>query len=84
MSTRTPQHEGKNKMTTKTIEELEAAFAKLAADYEIARDGIFESMRMFSQVLTDKAFATRDVVWADYCNAQEELGKAKLQQRETK
>ena len=67
-------------MTTKTIRELEAAFEKIAADYEIARDAIFESMRWASQALTDKAFAARDVVWADYWAAKNELEKAKLEQ----
>ena len=67
-------------MTTKTIRELEAAFAKVAADYEIARDAVFESLRWASQVVTDKAFAARDVVWADYWAAKNELEKAKLEQ----
>lgn len=71
-------------MTMKTLEELKANVVKLAADYELVRDGIFESMRKPSYVLINKAFAARDVVWADYCAAQEELKKAERAQREPK
>jgi hypothetical protein len=69
---------------TKTIEELEADVAKLKADYETSRDVIFVAMRTPSQVLMDKLFALRDVVWADYCAAQEKLEKAKLELGATK
>jgi hypothetical protein len=68
----------------KTIQELQVNVAKLKADYEICRDAIFLAMRTHSQVLMDRLFDLRDVVWADYCKAQEELEKAKLEQGEAK